>query len=116
TGHIGAARIDGSRAVVVYLPNSAGNQFVPAPPKEQVHLVYPCFPNNPTGAVATREQLAGWIDYAGQHDALILFDAAYEAYISDPKIPHSIFEIEGARECAVEFRCFYKIGGITGVH
>ena len=114
-GHTGAARKDGSYEGVVYLPCTAENNFVPAPPKEHVDLVYLCFPNNPTGAVATREQLAGWIDYARQHDALILFDAAYEAYISDPKIPHSIFEIEGARECAVEFRSFSKIGGFTGV-
>ena len=114
-GHTGPARKDGSYEGIVYLPCTAGNNFVPAPPKEHVDLVYLCFPNNPTGAVATREQLAGWVDYARQHDALILFDAAYEAYISDPKIPHSIFEIEGARECAVEFRSFSKIGGFTGV-
>jgi LL-diaminopimelate aminotransferase len=114
-GHTGAARKDGSYEGVVYLPCTAENNFVPAPPKEHVDLVYLCFPNNPTGAVATREQLVGWIDYARQHDALILFDAAYEAYISDPKIPHSIFEIEGGRECAVEFRSFSKIGGFTGV-
>jgi LL-diaminopimelate aminotransferase len=117
-GHTGAARKDGSYEGVVYLPCTAENNFVPEPPRrgrEHVDLVYLCFPNNPTGAVATREQLAGWIDYARQHDALILFDAAYEAYISDPKISHSIFEIEGARECAVEFRSFSKIGGFTGV-
>ena len=114
-GHTGAARKDGSYEGVVYLPCTAENNFVPAPPKEHVDLVYLCFPNNPTGAVATREQLAGWIDYARQHDALILFDAAYEAYISEPTIPHSIFEIEGAREYAVEFRSFSKIGGFTGV-
>ena len=114
-GHTGAARKDGSYEGVVYLPCTAENNFVPAPPKEHVDLVYLCFPNNPTGAVATRDQLAGWIDYARQHDALILFDAAYEAYISDPKIPHSTFEIEGAGEYAVEFRSFSKIGGFTGV-
>src|SRR6202043_3356171 len=102
-GHTGPARKDGSYEGVVYLPCTAENNFVPAPPKEHVDLVYLCFPNNPTGAVATREQLAAWIDYARQHDALILFDAAYEAYISDPKIPHSIFEPEAARECAVKF-------------
>jgi LL-diaminopimelate aminotransferase len=114
-GHTGAARKDASYEGVLYLPCTAENNFVPAPPKGHVDLIYLCFPNNPTGAVATREQLAGWVDYARQHDALILFDAAYEAYISDPKIPHSIFEIEGARECAVEFRSFSKIGGFTGV-
>ncbi|HEV3244704.1 MAG TPA: LL-diaminopimelate aminotransferase [Chthoniobacterales bacterium] len=115
TGHTGAARKDGSFEGIVYLPCTAANNFVPEPPKEHIDLVYLCFPNNPTGAVATRDQLARWVDYARQHDALILFDAAYEAYISDPKISHSIFEIEGARECAVEFRSFSKIGGFTGV-
>ena len=114
-GHTGAARKDASYEGVVYLPCTAENNFVPAPPKGHVDLIYLCFPNNPTGAVAAREQLAGWVDYARQHDALILFDAAYEAYISDPKTPHSIFEIEGAREYAVEFRSFSKIGGFTGV-
>ena len=116
-GHTGAPRKDGSYEGVVYLPCTAENNFVPEPPHsgEHVDLVYLCFPNNPTGAVATREQLVGWVNYARQHDALILFDAAYEAYISDPKIPHSIFEIEGARDCAVEFRSFSKIGGFTGV-
>src|SRR5256714_3837226 len=114
-GHTGAARKDGSYEGIVYLPGNAENKFVAEPPKEHVDLVYLCFPNNPTGAVATREQLAKWIDYAREHDALILFDAAYEAYISDPRIPHSIFEIEGAREFAVEFRSFSKIGGFTGV-
>jgi len=114
-GHTGAARKDGSYEGVVYLPCTAENNFVPAAPNGHIDLIYLCFPNNPTGAVATREQLAGWVDYARQHDALILFDAAYEAYISDPKIPHSIFEIEGAREFAVEFRSFSKIGGFTGV-
>ena len=114
-GHTGPARKDGSYEGIVYLPCTAKNNFVPEPPKEHVDLVYLCFPNNPTGAVATREQLASWINYARQHDALILFDAAYEAYISDPKISHSIFEIEGGHECAIELRSFSKIGGFTGV-
>src|SRR5712692_8734301 len=114
-GHTGPARKDGSYEGIVYLPCTAENNFVPEPPKEHVDLVYLCFPNNPTGAVATRDQLERWVDYARQHDALILFDAAYEAYISDSRIPHSIFEIEGARECAIELRSFSKIGGFTGV-
>jgi LL-diaminopimelate aminotransferase len=114
-GRTGAARKDGSYEGIVYLPGTAENNFVPEPPKEHVDLTYLCFPNNPTGAVATREQLANWIEYARKHDALILFDAAYEAYISDPVLPHSIFEIPGARECAVEFRSFSKNGGFTGV-
>src|SRR5436305_9120752 len=114
-GHTGAARKDGSYEGIVYLPCTAENNFVPEPPKEHVDLVYLCFPNNPTGAVATREQLTRWIGYAQQHDALLLFDAAYEAYVSDPAIPHSIFEIPGAGEHAMEFRSFSKIGGFTGV-
>jgi LL-diaminopimelate aminotransferase len=88
---------------------------VPEPPNEHLDLVYLCFPNNPTGAVASRGQLSRWVDYARDHNALLLFDAAYEAYISDPEIPHSIFEIPGARECAMEFRSFSKNGGFTGV-
>jgi LL-diaminopimelate aminotransferase len=114
-GHAGPARKDGTYEGIVYLPCTAENNFVPQPPTEHVDLVYLCFPNNPTGAVATRDQLARWIDYAREHDALILFDAAYEAYISDQEIPHSIYEIPGARECAVEFRSFSKNGGFTGV-
>jgi LL-diaminopimelate aminotransferase len=114
-GHTGPARKDGSYEGIVYLPCTAKNNFVPEPPQEHVDLVYLCFPNNPTGAVATREQLASWVDYARRHDALVLFDAAYEAYISDPKISHSIFEIEGGHECAIELRSFSKIGGFTGV-
>lgn len=114
-GHTGAARKDGSYEGIVYLPCTAENNFVPEPPKEHVDLVYLCFPNNPTGAVATRQQLERWVDYARTHDALLLFDAAYEAYVSDPDVPHSIFEIPGALDCAMEFRSFSKIGGFTGV-
>ena len=95
-GHTGPARKDGSYEGIYYLPCTAENNFVPEPPKEHVDLVYLCFPNNPTGAVASRAQLARWVDYAHEHDALLLFDAAYEAYISDPEIPHSIFDIPGA--------------------
>ena len=114
-GHTGPARKDGSYEGIVYLPCVAENNFVPEPPSEHVDLVYLCFPNNPTGAVAMREQLARWVEYAKAHDAILLFDAAYEAYITDPKIPHSIFEIPGACECAIEFRSFSKNGGFTGV-
>jgi LL-diaminopimelate aminotransferase len=114
-GHTGPARKDGSYERIVYLPCTAENNFVPDPPREHVDLVYLCFPNNPTGAVASRGQLSRWIDYAHEHDALLLFDAAYEAYISDPDIPHSIFEVPGARECAIELRSFSKNGGFTGV-
>ena len=114
-GHTGSSRKDGTYEGIVYMPCTAENNFVPEPPKEHIDLVYLCFPNNPTGAVATRKQLERWIDYARQHDALILYDAAYEAYIADPKITHSIFELDGAREHAMEFRSFSKIGGFTGV-
>jgi LL-diaminopimelate aminotransferase len=114
-GHTGPARKDGSYEGIVYLPCTAENNFVPEPPREHADLVYLCFPNNPTGAVASRQQLTRWIEYAHNHDALILFDAAYEAYISEPEIPHSIFEIPGARECAIELRSFSKNGGFTGV-
>jgi LL-diaminopimelate aminotransferase len=114
-GHTGPAKADGSFEGIVYLPCTAENNFVPQPPKEHVDLVYLCFPNNPTGAVASRPQLEEWVKYAREHETLLLFDAAYEAYISESDIPHSIFEIEGARECAVEFRSFSKTGGFTGV-
>jgi LL-diaminopimelate aminotransferase len=114
-GHSGGVKSDGSYEGLLYLPCTVENGFVPDPPKEHVDLVYLCFPNNPTGAVASREQLSRWVGYARQHEALLLFDAAYEAYISEPDIPHSIFEISGARECAVEFRSFSKSGGFTGV-
>jgi LL-diaminopimelate aminotransferase len=114
-GHSGAAKSDGTYEGIVYLPCTADNRFVPEPPKEHVDLVYLCFPNNPTGTVASREQLSRWVDYAREHESLLLFDAAYEAYISEGEIPHSIFEIPGARECAVELRSFSKSGGFTGV-
>ena len=114
-GHTGLARKDGSYGGIVYLPCTGENSFVPDPPKEHVDLVYLCFPNNPTGAVASRAQLSRWVEYVREHEALLLFDAAYEAYISDPEIPHSIFEIPGGRECAIEFRSFSKNGGFTGV-
>jgi len=114
-GHSGPAKSDGSYAGIVYLPCTVQNGFVPEPPREHIDLIYLCFPNNPTGAVASREQLSRWIDYAREHEALLLFDAAYEAYVSQPDIPRSIFEIPGARECAVELRSFSKNGGFTGV-
>ncbi len=114
-GHTGSARKDGSYDGIVYLPCTAENNFVPKPPKEHADLVYLCFPNNPTGAVASRGELSRWVEYAHAHEALLLFDAAYAAYISQPEIPHSIFEIPGARECAIELRSFSKNGGFTGV-
>ena len=114
-GHTGPMKKDGRYEGIVYLPCTPENNFVPEPPKDHVDLVYLCFPNNPTGAVATREQLGRWIAYAREHEAILLFDAAYEAYISEPDLPRSIFEIDGARECAIELRSFSKTGGFTGV-
>jgi LL-diaminopimelate aminotransferase len=114
-GHTGPAMRDGNYEGILYLPCTAENKFVPEPPKEHVDLVYLCFPNNPTGAVASRAQLSRWVDYAREHEALLLFDAAYEAYISEHDIPHSIFEVPGAREHAIELRSFSKNGGFTGV-
>jgi LL-diaminopimelate aminotransferase len=114
-GHTGRVRKDGSYEGILYLPCTAENDFVPDPPREHVDLVYLCFPNNPTGAVASRAQLSLWVNYAREHESLLLFDAAYEAYIFDQDIPHSIFEVPGARECAIELRSFSKNGGFTGV-
>jgi len=114
-GHTGPANAAGAYARLVYLPCRPANGFMPQPPKRHVDLVYLCSPNNPTGAAATREQLETWVKYALENKALILFDAAYEAYITEPGVPHSIYEIPGARECAIEFRSFSKNGGFTGV-
>ncbi|MBN1567164.1 MAG: LL-diaminopimelate aminotransferase [Acidobacteria bacterium] len=100
---------------IVYMPSVVENKFVPDLPKENADIIYLCFPNNPTGAVATRAQLERWVEYAKKNRAVILFDAAYEAYIGDPEIPHSIYEIAGAKEVAIEFRSFSKTAGFTGV-
>jgi LL-diaminopimelate aminotransferase len=99
----------------VYLPCTPANGFVPEPPSVKTDIIYLCSPNNPTGATATREQLKAWVEYALKNKSIILFDAAYEAYISDPSIPRSIYEIPGARDCAIEFRSFSKNGGFTGI-
>ena len=99
---------------LTYLPCVEENGFSPEPPKEKVDIIYLCFPNNPTGAVVTREQLKAWVDYANANGSIILYDSAYEAFILDPEVPHSIFEIEGARTCAIEFRSFSKTAGFTG--
>ena len=99
---------------LVYMPCVAENGFSPDIPSQPVDLIYLCFPNNPTGAVATRAQLQAWVDHANATGAVILYDSAYEAFITDPAIPHSIFEIEGARTCAIEFRSFSKTAGFTG--
>jgi LL-diaminopimelate aminotransferase len=114
-GNTGDADASGAYAGLSYLPCTPENGFVPAIPSEPVDLVYLCYPNNPTGATATREQLRAWVDYARAHGAILLYDAAYEAFIVDPEIPRSIYEIEGARDCAIEFRSFSKTAGFTGV-
>lgn len=114
-GHTGMARDDGSYEGMTYLTCNAENGFIPELPTEKVDIIYLCYPNNPTGIVASREDLTKWVDYARAHGSLILFDAAYEAYISDSAIPHSIYEIPGARECAIELRSFSKNGGFTGI-
>ena len=112
-GRTGASR-DGRYEGIAYLECTAANGYVPALPTAPVDLIYLCFPNNPTGAVATRAQLAAWVEFARRNKAVILFDAAYEAYIRDPQIPHSIYEIDGARDVAIEFRSASKTAGFTG--
>ena len=110
TGEFADGRYEG----IVYLEGNRENGFVPALPRRQVDLIYLCFPNNPTGATISREALKGWVDYARDNRALILFDAAYEAFIQDDSLPRSIYEIEGAREVAIELRSFSKTAGFTG--
>ncbi len=113
-GRTGAADAAGRYDRVVYLPCTAENGFEPALPDRAVDLVYLCFPNNPTGAALTRPALARWVDWARRQGAVLLYDAAYEAYIRDADIPHSIYEVEGARQVAIEFRSFSKSAGFTG--
>jgi LL-diaminopimelate aminotransferase len=108
------ANTDGRYQGVTYLDSTPANGYVPAIPNVATDLIYLCFPNNPTGAVATKAQLTAWVAYAKANKAVILFDSAYEAYIRDPAIPHSIYEIEGARDVAIEFRSFSKTAGFTG--
>jgi LL-diaminopimelate aminotransferase len=114
-GRTGAIGGDGRYAGLRYLVGNEANGFQPDPPDEPVDVVYLCSPNNPTGTVATRAQLERWVRWAKANDAIILFDAAYEGYIADPALPHSIFEIDGARDCALELRSFSKRAGFTGV-
>ena len=114
-GRAGVQGEDGRWSNVIYLPCTEENGFVPALPKQRVDIIYLCFPNNPTGTAITREELRRWVVYAQENDALIFFDAAYEAYIRHDDIPHSIYEIKGARKVAVEFRSFSKTAGFTGL-
>jgi LL-diaminopimelate aminotransferase len=110
TGSFNEGRFEG----IVYLESTRDNEFIPDLPKENVDLIYLCFPNNPTGAIITKSQLQVWVDFARQTNALILYDAAYEAFIQDDTLPRSIYEVEGAREVALEFRSFSKKAGFTG--
>ena len=100
---------------IVYLPVSAENDFKPELPKEKVDMIYLCFPNNPTGTVLTKEELSKWVQYAKKNKSIILYDSAYEAFITQENIPHSIYEIEGAKDVAIEFRSFSKTAGFTGI-
>ncbi|HEX9061127.1 MAG TPA: LL-diaminopimelate aminotransferase [Clostridia bacterium] len=111
TGEYGA---DGRWSNITYLPCTADNGFIPELPKEKVDLIYLCLPNNPTGTTLTRDQLKKWVDYAKKNGSIILFDSAYEAYISEKDVPRSIYEIEGAKDVAIEFRSFSKTAGFTG--
>lgn len=114
SGRLGHMR-DGHWSRLVTFPCTEENGFVAVPPRKEVDLIYLCFPNNPTGATADAAQLKAWVDYALDHRAVILFDAAYRAYITNPDLPRSIYEIEGARECAIEFGSFSKSAGFTGL-
>jgi LL-diaminopimelate aminotransferase len=114
-GRTGEGDDSGRYGKIVYMPCTAENNFVPELPSERVDMIYLCYPNNPTGAVATKKQLKKWVDYATENKAIILYDAAYEAFIRDDSIPHSIYEIEGARKVAIEIRSFSKTAGFTGV-
>ncbi|MFA7382243.1 MAG: LL-diaminopimelate aminotransferase [Desulfurivibrionaceae bacterium] len=114
-GRSGEADTKGYYEGLVYLPCTEANNFAPAIPREKVDIIYLCYPNNPTGMVASKAELQAWVDYANAQGSIIFFDAAYEAYITEPDIPHSIYEIEGAKNCAIEFRSFSKTAGFTGV-
>ena len=106
---------DGKWSNVIYMPCNAENGFVPQIPDRRVDVIYLCYPNNPTGMVITREELRKWVNYALKNDTLIFYDAAYQAYIQDDDIPHSIYEIRGARRCAIEFHSYSKTAGFTGI-
>ena len=113
-GRAGEPSASGQWTNLIYLPCNMANNFVPELPKEKVDIIYLCYPNNPTGTTLTKEQLTVWVNYARENNAIILFDAAYEAYITEENVPHSIFEIEGAKDVAIEFRSFSKTAGFTG--
>ncbi|MCD8310714.1 MAG: LL-diaminopimelate aminotransferase [Prevotellaceae bacterium] len=114
-GRAGTLGADGKWSNVTYMPCTAQNDFIPAIPDKRIDIVYLCYPNNPTGTTLTKAQLKKWVDYALANDTLILFDSAYEAFITEDDVPHSIYEIKGAKRCAIEFRSFSKTAGFTGV-
>jgi LL-diaminopimelate aminotransferase len=114
-GRTGRAGQNGQYEKIVYMPCTAENNFIPDIPEKNVDIIYLCFPNNPTGAVASKETLKKWVDFARASKAVIFFDAAYEAFITEEQIPHSIYEIEGAKDVAIEFRSFSKTAGFTGI-
>ena len=114
-GRSGDLTESGRWSKFVYLPCLEENNFLPSLPSEHADIIYLCFPNNPTGMGISKEELAKWVDYANKEGSVILYDAAYEAYITDDSMPHSIFEIDGAKTCAIEFRSFSKTAGFTGV-
>lgn len=107
--------VNGGWSNIYYMPCTAENNFLPSLPTEKVDIIYLCFPNNPTGMAITKTELKKWVDYANENGSLILFDSAYEAFITEEDVPHSIYEIEGAKTCAIEFRSFSKTAGFTGV-
>ena len=115
SGRAGYIDGEGKWSNVVYIPCRMENNFIPPIPEQRIDIIYLCFPNNPTGAVLTKNELKKWVNYAIKNDALIIFDAAYEAYIRQPEIPHSIYEIKGAKKVAIEIRSFSKTAGFTGV-
>ena len=114
-GRAGTLQDDGKWSNVTYLPCTAENHFIPQIPDRRIDIIYLCYPNNPTGTTLTKAELKKWVDYALANDTLIFFDAAYEAYIREDNVPHSIYEIKGAKRCAIEFRSFSKTAGFTGV-
>lgn len=114
-GRAGVLEEDGKWSNVTYMPCTAENHFIPEIPNKRIDIVYLCYPNNPTGTTLTKAELKKWVDYALANDTLILFDAAYEAFIQEDEVPHSIYEIRGAKKCAIEFRSFSKTAGFTGI-
>ncbi|MFZ4455130.1 MAG: LL-diaminopimelate aminotransferase [Bacteroidales bacterium] len=114
-GRAGELGTDGCWSNIVYIPCNAENNFTPELPEKRVDIIYLCYPNNPTGTVLTKKELKKWVDFALENEILILFDAAYEAFIKEDDVPHSIYEIKGAKQCAIEFRSFSKTAGFTGL-